>query len=120
MNAERKFRRLSELLDVDLTGLQDGDSITYDAGTEKWVRGTGGGGGGGGSNSRYVTATLLGGESTILLSLSAGEAITAVMPQRSDAGILLQGIDVSGTDHTIQFSEAPDDDLELLVTIKTA
>ena len=38
-------RRFDDLIDVDTAGVADGDSITYDAGTETWVPGAGGGGG---------------------------------------------------------------------------
>lgn len=40
--AFRVFRRLRELLDVDTTGATDGDALTYDSGTSKWVPGAGG------------------------------------------------------------------------------
>ena len=37
---------LSELDDVDISGVTDGEILTYDAATEKWVNATGGGGSG--------------------------------------------------------------------------
>lgn len=37
---------LSELDDVDISGVSDGEVLTYDAATEKWVNATGGGGSG--------------------------------------------------------------------------
>jgi len=37
---------LSELDDVDISGVSDGEILTYDAATEKWVNATGGGGSG--------------------------------------------------------------------------
>src|ERR1044072_697078 len=43
--AVKIFKRLRELLDVDTTGVGDGDALVYDSGTEKWVPAAGGGGG---------------------------------------------------------------------------
>lgn len=44
----RIFRKLAQLLDVDLTSTppEDGDALVYDEGGAKWVPGAGGGGGG--------------------------------------------------------------------------
>lgn len=41
--ATRVPRKFDDLIDVDLTGVADGDVPTYDAGTETWVPGTAGG-----------------------------------------------------------------------------
>ena len=49
--ASRSVKYLYQLLDVDVTyegpgAVADGDVLTYDAGEEKWIAGSGGGGGG--------------------------------------------------------------------------
>ncbi len=75
-----------------------------------------GGGGGGDSAVRVATATLLAGQSSVNVSLSAGETIAAVTPQRVE-GIVFQGISISGTTHTVQFSDAPAANLALVLII---
>lgn len=44
MTARRVVERLAQLLDIDLTGVADGDALTYDQGSDTWVPGPGGGG----------------------------------------------------------------------------
>ena len=45
------------MLDVNLSGLSDGDALVWDEGTEKWVPGAGGGGGGAPTDATYITQT---------------------------------------------------------------
>jgi len=59
----RIFRKLAQLLDVDLVtnAPADGDSLTYDSASSKWVPGAGGGGGGGApSDVDYLIGTASG------------------------------------------------------------
>ena len=42
----RVFRKLAQLLDVNVSGVSDGDALVWDDGTQSWVPGAGGGGGG--------------------------------------------------------------------------
>jgi hypothetical protein len=55
----RIFRKLAQLLDVDLasTPPADGDALTYDSGSEKWVPAAGGGGGGAPTDANYLVGT---------------------------------------------------------------
>jgi len=53
----RIFRKLAQMLDVNLSGLSDGDALVWDEGTEKWVPGAGGGGGGAPTDATYITQT---------------------------------------------------------------
>ena len=57
----RIFRKLAQLLDVDLTSTPpaDGDALTYDSGSSKWVPG-GGGGGGAPTDVNYLVGTASG------------------------------------------------------------
>jgi hypothetical protein len=67
------FKRLRELLDVDTTGVADGDALTYDAGTETWVPGAGGGGGGAPTDVNYLVGTAASGLSAeIVVGTSPG------------------------------------------------
>lgn len=49
---------LGDLGDVDLTGLTDGDTLVWDAGTSTWIPGAGGGGGGGLTQAQVLARTL--------------------------------------------------------------
>ena len=51
---------LHELLDVDTTGVADGDGIVYDAAASKWVPGATSGGSGGGGSSTVVAPFAFG------------------------------------------------------------
>ena len=53
--------RLSELKDVNLTSLKDGDVLVYDAELGKWVNGKGGSGGGGSLEDDLTTSVTVGG-----------------------------------------------------------
>ena len=48
---------LSDLADVDLTGLADGDTLVWNATTSTWEPGAGSGGGGGGGSQLLVRTT---------------------------------------------------------------
>jgi len=59
--AFRVIRRLRELLDVDVAGVNDGERLTWDAGTGKWVPGSPSGGGGGApTDANYLVGTANG------------------------------------------------------------
>lgn len=58
----RIFRKLAQMLDVDLSGAADNDSLTYDAASGKWVPEAVSGGGGGGAPTTvdYLVGTASG------------------------------------------------------------
>lgn len=70
----RIFRKLAQMLDVNVTAVADGDALVYDQATGKWVPGAGGGGGApttvdylvgtasGGLSAEIVVGTAPGGE----------------------------------------------------------
>ncbi len=72
------------------------------------------------STVRVMSATLLLGQSAVVVTLATGETICSVMPQRSDAGVLLQGVDYSGLNATLQFTGVVDANLSLLLLVQTA
>jgi hypothetical protein len=72
----RIFRKLAQLLDVDLTSTPpaDGDALTFDTASSKWVPGAGGGGGGGApTTADYLVGTANAGLSAeIVVGTSPG------------------------------------------------
>lgn len=121
MTATRIFAYLRQLLDVNTTGATDGQVLTFDEGTETWIPGNGGGGGGGSAATRYASATVLSGNSSVTITLGVGETVGGVpCQQRSNSGVQFQGVDYSGLNATLQFTGTVDSSLALLVPIKLA
>lgn len=56
----RVFRKLAQLLDVNVSGVADGDALVWDDGAGEWVPGSGGGGGGAPTDATYITQTANG------------------------------------------------------------
>jgi len=56
----RVFRKLAQLLDVNVSGVSDGDALVWDDGTQSWVPGAGGGGGGAPTDVDYLVGTASG------------------------------------------------------------
>src|SRR6185503_18260103 len=56
----RIFRKLAQLLDVDVAAVADGDALVWDDGAGKWVPGAGGGGGGAPTDVDYLVGTASG------------------------------------------------------------
>lgn len=53
----RIFRKLAQMLDVNVSGVSDGDALVYDQATGKWIPGSGGGGGGAPTDVDYLVGT---------------------------------------------------------------
>lgn len=71
--AFRIFKRLAELLDVDTSGVADGDALVYDDATGTWIPGAGGGGGGAPTDADYLVGTANGSlSSEIVVGTSPG------------------------------------------------
>lgn len=86
--------RLVDLTDVDVTGLADGDALTWDAGSAKWVPTTGGGGG---VSSVTGTAPIVSsGGATPAISITAASAGSAGSMSAADKS-KLDGIEAGAT-----------------------
>lgn len=70
------------------------------------------------ANSRYLTATLTAGQSTVDVTLLTGEKIANVVPDGVTTGLSYQGCTIASLTHTLQFSGTQATDLPLLLTIK--
>lgn len=67
------IRRLSELLDVALSSPADGEVLSYDAGTSKWINSASAGGGGAPTTVDYLVGTASAGLSAeIVVGTSPG------------------------------------------------
>jgi hypothetical protein len=92
--AFRIFKRLSELLDVDTSGVSDGDALVYDDASDTWIPGAGGGGGGAPTDATYITQTANG-------TLSAEQALaslsTGLVKVTTGTGVLSTA--TGGTDY---------------------
>jgi len=94
-------RFLRQLRDVLITDVQDGDGLSYDEDSGKWVNAAGGGGGGAPTDATYITQTANG-------SLSAEQALsslsTGLVKVTTGTGVLSTAS--AGTDY-----QAADQDL---------
>lgn len=77
--ALRIFRRLRDLLDVNMTGVGDGDAVVYDSGTDKFIAGSAGA-----FNGGTITDPLLIEPAGFGGTLSTGVLLGVGMPVEAD------------------------------------
>ena len=89
------FRRISELLDVGLSSPADGEVLTYDSGTSKWVNSAAAGGGGGApTDATYIVQTA---DGTLSAEQALGDLATGILKNTTTTGVL--SIATANTDY---------------------